>query len=140
MNIEASNMTLEEQVKSLQEQINFLKSGGNMVSPNSRLQRIRQQCREKHFGTWEDMRNGSVDYGPEGKKYSDYDAVRDIVRRVTDLVFRYSKGARAGRLVTSLIESEDDFREYEGVCEAVCCGLKEKLTSLQKEQNKMAAL
>ena len=100
MNIEANNMTLEEQVKSLQEQINFLKSGGNMVSPNSRLQRIRQQCREKHFGTWEDMRNGSVDYGPEGKEYSAYDAVRDIVRRVTDLVFRYSKGERAGRLVT----------------------------------------
>ena len=67
MNIEANNMTLEEQVKSLQEQINFLKSGGNMVSPNNRLQKIRQQCREKYFGTWEDMRNGSVDYGPDRK-------------------------------------------------------------------------
>ena len=123
-------MELEEQIKSLQEQINFLKSGGTSVSPSKRLQHIRSQCRERHFGSWADIRNGRVDYGPENKTYSDYDVIRDIVVRTTDLIFRYSKGKRAGTKITTLIKSEEDFMEYENVCEAVCCDLENKLKSL----------
>lgn len=123
-------LTLEEQIKSLQEQIDFLKSGGTSLSPSKRLQHIRSQCRERHFGSWDDIRNGKVDYGPENKTYSDYDAIRDIVVRTTDLIFRYLKGKRTGTAITTLIKSEEDFKEYENLCEAVCCGLENKLKSL----------
>lgn len=123
-------LTLEEQIKSLQEQIDFLKSGGTSVSPSKRLQHIRSQCRERHFGSWADIRNGRVDYGPENKTYSDYDVIRDIVVRTTDLIFRYSKGKRTGTTITTLIKSEEDFMKYEKICEEVCRGLESKLKSL----------
>lgn len=123
-------MELEEQIKSLQEQINFLKSGGTSVSPSKRLQHIRSKCRERHFGSWADIRNDRVDYGPENKAYSDYDAIRDIVVRTTDLIFRYSKGKRTGTTITTLIKSEEDFKEYENICETVCCRLENELKSL----------
>lgn len=123
-------MELEEQIKSLQEQIDFLKSGGNMVSPNKRLQKIRSQCREKYFGTWDAMQEGMVDYGPENKTSSDYNAIRDIIVRVTDLFFRYSRGKRTGTVITTLIKTEDDFKDYENICESVCCELKERLKSI----------
>lgn len=125
-----NTLTLEEQIKSLQEQIDFLKSGGTSVSPSKRLQHIRSQCRERHFGSWADIRNGRVDYGPENKSYSDYDVIRDIVVRITDLIFRYSKGKRAGTTITTLIKSEEDFKEYENICENVCCRLENELKSL----------
>lgn len=114
-------LTLEEQIKSLQEQIDFLKSGGTSVSPSKRLQHIRSQCREKHFGAWAEIRDNKVDYGPENKRYSDYDVIRDIVVRTTDLIFRYSKGKRTGTTITTLIKSEEDYKEYENICENVCC-------------------
>ena len=123
-------LTLEEQIKSLQEQIDFLKSGGTSVSPSKRLQHIRSQCREKHFGAWAEIRDNKVDYGPENKRYSDYDVIRDIVVRTTDLIFRYSKGKRTGTTITTLIKSEEDFKEYENICENVCCRLENELKSL----------
>lgn len=121
-------MTLEEQIKELQAQIDFLKTGGMATSPVKRLQAIRRACRAEYFGTEEEIVKNEVKYGPEKKKHSDYETIRDITVRTTDLIFRYSRGkAQSGALVASLIKSEEDIKDYERICKVVCRRLKETI-------------
>lgn len=120
-------MSLEDQIKSLQEQIDLLKSGGVVSSPKARLQAIRRDYREKYFGRFKDVQDGNVSYGPENKTFSDYESIRDIIVKTTDFLFKYSKGTRAGTNILTLLKSEDDFKQYENVCDMVCKDLKEKI-------------
>lgn len=118
---------LEQQVAELQAQITLL-TKSKTTSLSKRLQNIRSECREKYFGTWDEIRNGKVQYGPDSKTYSDYNAILEIVKKTTDLLFRYSKGKSNSEMtVTSLIKSEKDLKEYEEVCDKVCHELKEKI-------------
>ena len=98
-------MSLEDQIKSLQEQIDLLKSGGVVSSP----------------------KDGNVSYGPGNKTFSDYESIRDIIVKTTNFLFKYSKGTRAGTNILTLLKSEDDFKQYENVCDMVCKDLKEKI-------------
>lgn len=124
---ETTTMTLEEQVAVLQEQITFLMDN-RATSPAKRLQNIRSECRTKYFGTWEEIKEGQVDYGPEKKGYSDYSAIMDIVRKTTDMLFRYSIGkSNSGSPVASLITSEEGMKEYRSVCENVCKELRDMI-------------
>lgn len=121
-------MTLEDQIKELQAQIDFLKTKWVSTSTTKRLQEIRLARRAEHFGTREDIMKGKAEYGPEKKRYSDYDAIRDITVRTTDLLFRYSRGlSNGGTLITSLIQTEEDIKDYEKICDKVCRGLKEMI-------------
>ena len=122
-------MTLEEQVAALQAQINFLMGmQGRAISPARRLQNIRNECRSRYFGTWKEMRDGETEYGPSGKKYSDYDAIMEIVNKTAGLLFKYSRGkANDSVIISGLVQSEDDVKEYEAVCDAVCLNLRKQI-------------
>lgn len=126
---QTNETTLEAQVAALQAQIQLLMNGQiKATSPMRRLQDVRRICREKHFGSWNDMREGKMQYGPESKNYSDYSTIMDIITRETGLLFKYSRGKSNGStVITSLIRSEDDIKEYESICESVCMDLKEKI-------------
>lgn len=124
---ETTNMTLEQQVAQLQAQINFL-LGNRTTTPAKRLENIRKDCRTKYFGTFDDIKEGKADYGPDGKWYSDYSAIMDIVRKTTDMLYRYSLGrSNSGSAVSSLITSEDGMKAYKSICEAVCQSLREQI-------------
>lgn len=127
-------MTLEEQIASLQAQIDFMRNNQTRgVSPARRLQEVRKACREKYFGTWAQMRNGEVDYGPDGKKYSDYDKIIDILAKESTMLYKYSRGkACAGASITSLIRGEEDLKEYENICDRICRNLKDEILSMTK--------
>lgn len=130
---ENKTMTLEEQVAALQEQINFLMES-RTKSPAKRLENIRRECRTRYFGTFEDMKNGNADYGAEGKNYSDYSAIMDIVRKSTDMLYRYSIGRpNHGTAVSLLITSEDGMKAYEAICEDVCRSLRSQIDQITKE-------
>lgn len=86
--------TLEAQVAALQAQVTMLMQG-RTVSPATRLRNIRHECREKYFGSFREMRDGETQYGPNGKTYSDYDAIMTIVQKMSDLLFKYSYGMAA---------------------------------------------
>lgn len=127
-------MTLEDQIKELQAQIDFLKTGGLTTSPVKRLQAIRRACRTVYFGTWDDMKEGKAEYGPEKKKYADYDTIRDIVARMTDLLFRYSRGlSNGGTLIANLVRSEEDMKDYERICDKVCREIKEMISKESRD-------
>lgn len=127
-------MTFEEQIAALQAQIDFMRSNQTRgVSPARRLQEVRKACREKHFGTWNEMRNGETQYGPDGKTFQDYDAVMDILRREATLLFKYSRGfASSKATIVTLVKSEEDLKEYENICDGICRDLKEKITRTAK--------
>ena len=128
-------MTLEEQIAALQSQIDFLKTGGMTTSPVKRLQAIRRACRTVYFGTWNDMKEGKAGYGPEEKKYADYNTIRDIVARMTDLLFRYSRGlSNGGTLIVKLVRSEEDIKDYERICNKVCHEIKEMISEESKNR------
>lgn len=126
---QTNETTLEAQIATLQAQIQLLMNGQiKTKSPARRLQDVRRICREKHFGSWKDMQDGKIQYGPESKRYSDYDAIMDIVTRETGLLFKYSRGKSNGDVaITSIIMDENDLKDYENICESVCLGLKEKI-------------
>lgn len=128
---QTNETTLEAQIAALQAQIQLLMNGKiKTTSPMRRLQDIRRVCREKHFGSWNDMREGRIQYGPESKNYSDYSTIMDIITRETGLLFKYSRGKSNGNtMITSLIRNEDDLKDYEAICESVCSDLKEKILS-----------
>lgn len=124
--------TLESQIAALQAQIDFL-MGNRTQTPAKRLENIRRECRTKYFGTFDDIKEGKADYGPDGKWYSDYSAIVDIVRKSADMLYRYSTGhPNRGTAVSSLITSEDSMRAYETICEDVCKGLREKVDEYSK--------
>lgn len=129
-----TTMTLEEQIAALQAQINFMYNNQTRgVSPARRLQEVRRICRKKYFGSWEDEKGEWVHYGPEGKNYQDYDAIMDIIRKEAGLLYKYSRGkAMSGATITSLVQNEEDLKEYEGICEMICQELKAKI--VQKSQ------
>lgn len=118
------NMSLEEQVAALQAQITFLMDNRSKT-PAKRLESIRNVCRTKYFCTWDEMREGTANYGPKEKNYSDYSAIMDIVRKTSDMLFRYSIGkGNSGSPVASLITSEEGMKNYEIICENVCRNLR----------------
>lgn len=120
-------LTLEEQVAELQEKLDFLMDN-RTTSPAKRLQNVRNMCRTKYFGTWEEIRDEQVDYGPNKKNYSDYEAIMAIVRKTSDMLFRYSIGRNnSGSPVASLITSEEGMKDYESICENVCKNLREMI-------------
>lgn len=127
-------MTLEEQIASLQAQIDFMRNNQTRgVSPARRLQEVRRSCREKYFGTWAQMRDGEADYGPDGKKYSDYNMITDILAKESTILYKYSRGkACAGATITSLIRGEEDLKEYENICDRICRNLKEEILNITK--------
>lgn len=130
---EITTMTLEEQIAALQSQINFL-MGNRTQTPAKRLENIRKECRTKYFGTFDDIKEGKTDYGPDGKWYSDYSAIMDIVRKSTDMLYRYSIGRpNSGAAVSSLVTSEDGMKAYEAICEAVCRSLRSQIDQITKE-------
>ena len=121
------NVSLEEQVAELQAQVNLLMRG-RTISPSRRLESIRQKCRTKYFGTWAEIRDGKVQFGPKGKGYNDYAAIIEIVNKATGLIFKYSKGkSGANCIITELVKSEEDAQEYEAICEKVCKVLLEMI-------------
>lgn len=121
--------TLEAQISALQEQIQLLTNGQvKTMSLTRRLQEVRRICREKYFGSWQDMRDGKMQYGPETKEYSDYNAIMSIITVEAGLLFKYSRGKSNGSTtITNLIRSEDDLKVYESICERICKDLKEKI-------------
>lgn len=120
--------TLEAQIEELQAQINYLKNGGITVSPSQRLQRIRKECRERYFGTWDEMRNGEIQYGPSGKTWSDYGAIEEIITKTTGLLFKYSYGKPSSAAqITALLKTEEDEQRYKGICEEICQNLREQV-------------
>ena len=120
---EMKNVTLEEQVAALQAQINLLMKG-RTIAPSRRLESIRQKCRAKYFGTRNEFREGKVQFGPNGKGYSDYSAITEIINKTTGILFKYSKGKSAESCaIVTLMESEEDARAYEAICEKVCKSL-----------------
>lgn len=126
-------MTLEQQVAQLQAQIEFLMDNRMKTIPK-RLENIRTGCRRKYFGTWEDVREGNTDYGPEKKNHSDYGSIMEIVRKTTDMLYRYSLGrSNSGSPVSSLITSEDGMKAYEAICDNVCRNLKERINEYSKK-------
>lgn len=129
-----TTMTLEEQIAALQAQINFMYNNQTRgVSPARRLQEVRRVCREKYFGSWDDMRDERVQYGPNGKTFQDYDAIMDIIRKEAGLLYKYSRGkAMSGTTITTLVQNEEDLKEYEEICEMICQELKAKI--VQKSQ------
>ena len=96
---ETKNITLEEQVAALQAQINLLMTG-RTIAPSRRLESIRQKCRAKYFGTRNEFREGKGQFGPNGKGYSDYSAITEIINKTTVILFKYSTGKarKAARL------------------------------------------
>lgn len=124
-----TTMTLEEKIAALQAQINFMYNNQTRgVSPARRLQEVRRVCRERHFGSWDDMKGGKVQYGPSGKTFQDYDAIMDIIRKEAGLLYKYSRGkAMSGTTITTLVQNEEDLKEYEEICEMICRELKAKI-------------
>ncbi len=118
-----TTMTLEKQVAELQAQIELLKQG-RTVSTASRLEKIRRDCRDRYFGTREEIIKGQVKFGPKSKSYSDYAALMEIVNKTSGLLYKYSRGKGSkSAAVTNLVETEQDIREYEVICDEVCRGL-----------------
>lgn len=116
-----NKLSLEEQIAALQAQIDLIKNGGAGKSLSKQLQQVRLECREKYFGSWDEMREGQVQYGPAGKMYSDYSAIMEIVNKATGLLFKYSRGKSSGRaIISGLIETKEDLEEYREICEKVC--------------------
>lgn len=130
------SMTLEEQVAALQSQLNFLMSNsGKATSPARRLQGIRNECRSKYFGTWKEMKDGEIQFGPAGKMYSDYDAIMQIVNKATGLLFKYSRGKANGAvLISGLVKSEGDAKDYEAICHMVCQSLRKQIDDQTKNE------
>ncbi len=121
----SETVALEAQIAALQGQINYLKSGGMAVKPVQRLQIIRRECREKYFGTLSEMQEGKIQYGPNGKSYSDYSAIMDIISKMSGLLFKYSYGKASGSVqIASLLASAEDEARYKEICDKVCKGLK----------------
>ena len=115
---------LEQEIADLKALIFTLKP--STVSPARRLQQVRQECRDKYFGTWTELRDGEVTYGPNGKTYSDYSAIMEIINKSTGLLFKYSRGKAGNGMITSLICTEKDVKDYEQICDTVCRDLLEK--------------
>lgn len=133
---ETVTITLEQQVAYLQAQVEFLLGNQSRAkTPARRLEEIRTACRKKYFGTFNDVKEGNTDYGPENKWYSDYSVIADIVRRTTDMLYRYSLGrGNGGSAVASLITSEEGMKAYEAICDAVCRNLKERINEYSKRK------
>ena len=128
---------LQTQIATLQAQIDYLKNGGITLTPARRLRNIRHECREKYFGSWNAMREGETQYGPGGKTYSDYDAIMTIVQKMSDLLFKYSYGKAAGKIViTRLLATEADEQRYKEICERVCKCLRDGIDEYSKESKK----
>lgn len=130
-------MSEETKIKELEQEIADLKAliftlKPSTVSPARRLQQIRQECRDKYFGTWNEIRYGEVTYGPNGKTYSDYSAIMEIINKSTGLIFKYSRGKAGNVLITNLINSENDVKAYEQICDTVCRDLLEKFNEYTK--------
>lgn len=121
---QTKEITLQEQIAELQAQIAFLLDN-RAKSPARRLQDIRSECMRKHFGTWDDLKSGVADYGAAGKNYSDYTTVQEIIRKTTDMLYRYSIGkANHGSAVSALIVSEEGMKNYKRICDEVCGDLR----------------
>ena len=130
----AKTMTLEAQIASLQAQIDFMRNNQTRsVSPARRLQEVRKVCREKYFGTWAQMFEGEADYGPDGKGRSDYRTIMEILTKESAMLYKYSRGkACVGETITSLIQGEEDLKEYENICDRICRNLKDEILSITK--------
>lgn len=130
--VETSTKELQEQIRMLQEQISYLMNG--KLTPAKRLEAVRRECREKYFGTWEEMRDGKAEYGPNEKHYQDFSTINDIVQKATTLLYKYSVGkAHSGSQINNLITTEQDFENYKAICEAFCRDLREKVDTYTKK-------
>ena len=128
---------LEKEVADLKAYILAIKPTG--LSPNRVLMQTRRECRERYFGTWAEMREGEITYGPNGKTYSDYSAIEEIVNKTTGLLFKYSYGKPNGGVqIQNLVKTHDDIERYKAICEETCKYLKKKLEEV-KENGEVAA-
>lgn len=129
---EISTKELEEQIKMLQAQISYLMNG--KLTPAKRLEAVRRECREKYFGTWEEMSGEKVEYGPDGKQYQDFSIITEIIQKTTTLLYKYSVGkAHSGSQINNLITTEQDLENYKAICEAFCRDLREKVDMYTKK-------
>lgn len=133
-------MSEEKRIKELEQEIAELKAfifqmkPTINVSPARRLQQIRQDYRDKYFGTWDELKNGQVTYGPNGKTYSDYSAITEIINKSTGLIFKYSRGKTGTGEVYKLVSTAKDLDDYEQICDVVCRDLREKFDTYTREE------
>lgn len=117
---------LENEIAELKAYIFQIKPSS--VSPAIVMKNIRQECRNKHFGTWQEVMNGETTFGPNGKSYSDYSAIMDIIMKSTGLLFKYSYGKPNGGVqLQNLVNTQEDIERYRDICQMVCKDLKEKI-------------
>lgn len=133
MSEEKKLQDLERELAELKAYLFYLKPAG--ISPARKLQQIRSECRNRYFGSWSDMRDGRISYGPNGKNYSDYSVIEDIIRKMSGMLFKYSKGKANGScVITGMVETKEDFQLYESLCDSVCHYMKEQIERYTKEE------
>lgn len=93
--------------------------------------KVRKECIDKHLSTWQKIKEGSCQFGPEKKDYRDYETWIAIIKKETDLLFKYAKGKANGReIITNLVRTEADLEEYRAICDRVCRDLREKIDQI----------
>jgi len=124
---------LENEIAELKAYIFKIKPSS--VSPAIAMKNIRQEYRDQYFGTWQEMRDGETTFGPNGKSYSDYSVITDIIMKSTGLLFKYSYGKANGKTqLQSLVNTQEDMKCYRDICQMVCKDLREKIDVYTKEE------
>lgn len=115
---------LEAEIASLKSYIYQVKP----VKPETILQRIRQEYRDKYLATWDAVWHDETTVGPNGKNYSDYSTWMEIIRKETDMLFKYSFGKpNRGNAIASMATTDESIKLYREICEEVCRNLRDKI-------------
>lgn len=121
-------MTNEEALKRIEELEKKVKSLENQKTDtgiSGELLRIRKKCFEKHFGERPKYCEGEINFGPKGKRYSDYDVLRDTIMKLTGLLFKYAKGKPASNTwLLRLFRTESDYELYEKICDSISSNIR----------------
>ncbi len=124
MSEEKSMKELEKEIAELKDYVFMLRPSA--ISPGKAMMAVRKEYRDKYFGTWDELKDGKTTFGPNGKSYSDYSAITDIIMKTTGLLFKYSYGKPNGGVqIQSLLKTAEDMEQYEGICDMVCRNLRQ---------------
>ena len=118
-------LELQNEISRLKKKVETLEAP--VISPASAMQRVRNECRRKYFGTLEDARDGKIEYGPGGRQFSDYEVISGIINKTAGLIFKYQLGKTQSTCITKLVQTSEDLERYKDICEMVCADLKEKI-------------
>ncbi|MCI8506851.1 MAG: hypothetical protein HFI67_11760 [Lachnospiraceae bacterium] len=125
---------LENEIAELKAYIFKIKPSS--VSPATAMKNIRQEYRDQYFGTWQEIRDGETTFGPNGKSYSDYSVITDIIMKSTGLLFKYSYEKANGKTqLQSLVNTQEDMECYRDICQMVCKDLREKIDVYTMEED-----